>query len=231
MILALDTATQVCSVALGEKGKMVAHFALQDPKAHSRAVEPMIKAVMDMAGVRLQDLLGIAVAAGPGSYTGLRIGMTAAKALAQVADIPVVPVSTLAAFAAIERAEDILVCAALDARQGRVFAGAYLAGQNVLADTLADAKSVMDAIKQLGFSRGCFVGNGASVCIPLAEAIGLYCVKARSDGATGLAAGVLQLGEQLLYQGKAVSCWSAQPYYLAKSEPERKLAIRFEEEA
>ncbi len=231
MILALDTATEVCSVALGENGRRIAHFSVHNSKAHSRVLEPMIKEIMQLSGVGLRDLAGIAVAAGPGSYTGLRIGMTAAKVLAQVGGIPVVPVSTLQALAVGAGTADTLICASLDARQGRVFAGVYLAGQAVRKDALTDGRAVIEAIEQLGYRQVCLVGNGSSVCLPWAQASRLSCVEAVYDGQAGLAAGVLRLGEELLLAGKTMSCWSAEPYYLAKSEPERRLANQIEGEA
>ncbi|MHB8919341.1 MAG: tRNA (adenosine(37)-N6)-threonylcarbamoyltransferase complex dimerization subunit type 1 TsaB, partial [Desulfocucumaceae bacterium] len=98
-VLGIESATPVAGVAVVHRGRVLADRMINNRKTHSGHLLPMIKAVIDEAGIRPADIGGIAVSSGPGSFTGLRIGMTTAKTLAQVWKVPVVGVSTLDALA------------------------------------------------------------------------------------------------------------------------------------
>ena len=94
-ILAIDTATQVSSVAVASVDKLAAELTMQAKLTHSETLMPHIKEVLRMANVRKENLEGIAVSIGPGSFTGLRIGLAAAKAMAYALNLPIVGVATL----------------------------------------------------------------------------------------------------------------------------------------
>jgi tRNA threonylcarbamoyladenosine biosynthesis protein TsaB len=125
-LLALDTSTEACSVALLVDGAIHERYEIA-PGAHSRLVLPMIEALFAQTGLRLRDMDALAFGRGPGSFTGLRIAAGVVQGLAYGADLPVVPVSTLAAVAqgalVLHRADRVL--AALDARMHEVYWGAY----------------------------------------------------------------------------------------------------------
>ncbi len=127
-ILALDTATTACSVALYHDGATL-HRLESSPREHTRLVLPMVDSLLVEAGIPLASIDALAFTAGPGSFTGLRIGFGVIQGLAFGADIPVVPVSTLAALtlAGAERAGlgSGVVMPALDARMGEVYWGVY----------------------------------------------------------------------------------------------------------
>jgi tRNA threonylcarbamoyladenosine biosynthesis protein TsaB len=122
-ILAFDTSTEWCSVAVGDglqwhgRDELAGH-------AHSSRLLPMVRAVLAEAGCGLADLDGIAFGAGPGSFTGIRIGCGVAQGLALGADLPVVPVPTLAAIAAASGRNRVIAC--LDARMREVYVAAYV---------------------------------------------------------------------------------------------------------
>lgn len=120
-VLAIESATGAASVAIaGADGALLATAESTDARAHVEFLMPAIERICVEAGVRLKDLRGIAVDVGPGAFTGLRIGVTTAKALAQTLGITVTPVGSLAALAA--RANDERVWTCVDARRGRVYA-------------------------------------------------------------------------------------------------------------
>lgn len=122
-LLAIESATGAASVALaGSDGEVLAEAVSSDLRAHVEFLMPTIERVCAEAGVRLQDLRAIAVDIGPGAFTGLRIGVTTAKALAQTLGVAVIAVGSLDALAARAGNESVWTC--LDARRGRVYARA-----------------------------------------------------------------------------------------------------------
>jgi tRNA threonylcarbamoyladenosine biosynthesis protein TsaB len=129
-LIALETATDVCSVALLE-GNQAIHLTLDRPRAHAEQLVPMIGDVLSYAGLRPTDLDAVAVSMGPGSYTGLRIGVSTAKGLVRAVGCALVGVPTLdalAAPAALLAAPGDTVCAVLHARRDEVYAAVYEVG-------------------------------------------------------------------------------------------------------
>ncbi len=129
LILAIETATGCGSVSLttGKRrdGKVLAEYTLQPGITHSRRLLGSIDDMMNAAGIDWKDLDAVAVSQGPGSFTGLRIGMAAAKGIAMAAEVPLIGVPTLDALAAQILATDLLVCCLLDARKQQVYAAFY----------------------------------------------------------------------------------------------------------
>lgn len=124
-ILAIDTATQVSSVAVASADKLAAELTMQAKLTHSETLMPHIKEVLRMANVRKEQLEGIAVSIGPGSFTGLRIGLAAAKAMAYALDLPIVGVSTLKALAYHYPVPGIRIVSLLDAQKGNAYRESY----------------------------------------------------------------------------------------------------------
>jgi len=125
-ILAVDAATEACSVALYNEGEINSVFEVC-PQQHSQKLLPFIDKVLNDAGVKLNQLDGIAYGQGPGSFTGVRIGVSVTQGLAFGADLPVVGISNLAIMAqqAIEQYKAETVVAAIDARMSEVYLGCY----------------------------------------------------------------------------------------------------------
>ncbi|TMW70874.1 tRNA (adenosine(37)-N6)-threonylcarbamoyltransferase complex dimerization subunit type 1 TsaB [Alteribacter natronophilus] len=124
-VLAIDTSTFTMSVAVFRDGLPAGELTTHLKKNHSLRLMPAIRAVMAEADMKPEELDRIAVAEGPGSYTGVRIGVTTAKTMAWSLNIPVVGVSSLEALAANGRHFEGLVCPFFDARRGQVFTGLY----------------------------------------------------------------------------------------------------------
>ncbi|MFZ1325095.1 MAG: tRNA (adenosine(37)-N6)-threonylcarbamoyltransferase complex dimerization subunit type 1 TsaB [Candidatus Contendobacter sp.] len=128
-LLALDTATEACSAAVWLDGRVVEQYEWA-PRRHAALIMPMIEAVLAEAGVQVAQLDAIAFGCGPGSFTGVRIAVGIAQGIAFAADLPVVPVSTLAALAlgaGMETGQP-RIAAALDARMGEIYWGVYAVG-------------------------------------------------------------------------------------------------------
>lgn len=125
-ILSISTATNELSVALNEDERLIVEKNELDERNHSEHLDPIIDEILNKNKLKLKDIDRFAVAIGPGSYTGLRIGVTTVKMFASILNKEVVGVSTLQALAASCSEEDTLVVAGIDARNDNFFAGAYL---------------------------------------------------------------------------------------------------------
>lgn len=121
ILLAIETATESVSVALHDGSDVIAFSEIRSDRQHAEALTPMIQHVCTQARVDLRDVGGIAVDVGPGLFTGMRVGIASAKALAQVLDVGVVEVSSLEAVARSVTTECEVVASVIDARRGEVF--------------------------------------------------------------------------------------------------------------
>jgi tRNA threonylcarbamoyl adenosine modification protein YeaZ len=167
-ILAIDTALEACSAAvLDTQQGILASESLAMARGQAEALMPLIARVMDEAGIEFVELDRIAVTTGPGSFTGLRVGLSAARGLALASRKPAVGLSTLAAFAAPHIAADasLPVIAAIDARHGQVYLQAFGAGGRTLVSPRIIG--IADAVRTVGDAATRLVGSAATL---LAEA-------------------------------------------------------------
>ena len=126
LILSLDTSTQNCSVALHDKGQLISQELVSEEGSHSKALTLLIEKVMKTAGCSLQDISAVAVSIGPGSYTGLRIGLATAKGICFALDKPLICLPTLQVLAsAVPNEAGSLLLPLLDARRMEVYAAVY----------------------------------------------------------------------------------------------------------
>lgn len=166
-ILSIETATKVCSVALHQEGKLVVSQHLHIDKSHSGLLTVLIQQTLQNAAIFMEDLAAVAVSAGPGSYTGLRIGTSTAKGLCYALEIPLLSVNTLEAMAyevATFAPKGVLLCPMIDARRMEVY---YLLADRQLNILVPPAPKVVDeqAFKQeLDQQMLYFFGDGAEKC-------------------------------------------------------------------
>jgi len=144
MILCLETATPVCSVALNESCCTIALRETEGQNAHSEKITNFIREVMEVAKINYSKLDAVAVSKGPGSYTGLRIGVSTAKGICYAADLPLMAIDTLEAMAYGMKAklgsqigESDLLIPMIDARRMEVYAAIFDANLNKISDTAA----------------------------------------------------------------------------------------------
>lgn len=131
-VLGIDTATSSASVALVEGGRVRAQFLLSSGRSHAAALAWLIERTLEGLSLRAQDLGGVAVSAGPGSFTGLRIGIGTALGLTAALRIPLVGVETLWAYAEGLPPQALWLCPTLDAKKGEVFAALFRQGEGGL---------------------------------------------------------------------------------------------------
>src|SRR6266704_3576547 len=153
-VLGIDTATPVTSVAVGSQKGTLASIAVRNDRAHAELLVPMVRQALEHAGLDGTELDGIAVGTGPGLFTGLRVGVSSAKAMAQVWDLPMVAVSSLEVLAFACRHAGRAICAAIDGdgalRHAETFARA---GEAVELAGPERAVPSADALVQLALPR------------------------------------------------------------------------------
>lgn len=165
-ILSVSTATNHLSVALNDEQKIITEKNEQDQRNHSEHLDPIIKEILDENKLSLKDIDRFAVAIGPGSYTGLRIGITTVKMFASILNKDVVGISTLQALAKAGQ-EDCLIISALDARNDNYFAGGYIIKDGIPNMVIPDGhyhidvllKAVKEFAQKEKISKLLFLGN------------------------------------------------------------------------
>lgn len=167
-LLFLETATQVCSVALAEDGKLISIKESQSANSHSSLLTSFIQDVLETANIKLQDLDAIVVSKGPGSYTGLRIGVSSAKGLCYSLDIPLISVNTLQSIAAGMSADikdnKAFYCPMIDARRMEVYTAIFDYQNKEIEATSAKIIDENSFGELLNKKVVYFAGDGAAKC-------------------------------------------------------------------
>ena len=160
MWLALETATDRASVAVGRTAADAVEESLTGARRHAGALLPMIQAALRRRGIGLDAITGLIVSDGPGSFTGLRVGATAAKALASVRGLPLrTAPSLLARAAGVAGRPASLVLAVSDALRGEVYAGAFRLGERSVVTELEPRVWRPDSLAALGLGPDVLVGD------------------------------------------------------------------------
>jgi tRNA threonylcarbamoyladenosine biosynthesis protein TsaB len=167
-IIHIETATTTCSVAAGENGVLVAVRSVHDGYKHAENLLRLVEEVMQEAGWKNDELSAIAVSAGPGSYTGLRIGVSTAKGLCYALDIPLIAVSTLYSLASGFRRQfpdsDVLLCPMLDARRMEVYTALFSKNLERLKPDASLIVETLESVPELLEQPIVFFGDGAEKC-------------------------------------------------------------------
>ncbi len=231
-ILAADTSANVATVCVTEDGRLLAERVVDYKKTHSQTLMPMIDGVLADCGTDISEIELFAVANGPGSFTGLRIGISTLKGMAHAGGKPVVEVSTLEALAHNIYMSDAVICPIMDARRAQVYNAVYewKEGRQVaLAEPRAlSVEECVADVKEYG-KKVIFLGDGVPVHREyIAEAMGDMAVFAppscNSHRASSVAAIACERKEE------AKNCFEVVPVYLRKPQAERELEERSKQE-
>ena len=233
-IIALDSSGMVASVAVFEDGVLLAEYTVNYKKTHSQTLLPMLDEVVKMTELELASVDAIAVAAGPGSFTGLRIGASTAKGLGLAMGIPLIPVSTLEALAYNLYGTCCLICPIMDARRDQVYTGIYrFEGEKLKAVKEPMALGVDDLARSLNEmdQEVIFLGDGVPVYQDkLKTLIRVSCAFAPGHLSRQRAGAVAALGWRYYQEGKVQTAAEHVPEYLRMSQAERERKKRLEEE-
>lgn len=227
-LLALESSAKAASCAVLSDGEPLASAWQATGLTHSRTLLPMAADLLKNSGLSLADMDAVAVAAGPGSFTGLRIGISAVKGLAWGAEKPCLGVSTLEAMAwPLCHLEGIVVCA-MDARRRQIYNAVFRCENGALTRLREDrAISLEDAAVDLRDLEGpmTIVGDGAALCYDYFLTAGVPCALAPAHLRLQSAVGVGMAACRLWPQG-AVSPQDLRPNYLRLSQAERERLAR-----
>lgn len=227
-LLAIDTSSRTASCAIVEDGVLLGEFYTNISLTHSQTALPMVGNLLEQARVSLKEIDCFGVTAGPGSFTGLRIGIAAVKGMAHALGRPCVPVSTLEALAWNFQGIPCTVVPVLDARVSQVYtarfsweAGSLVRQSPDEAISIADLEERLKKIEKPVF----FVGDGADLCYNKLNSR-LPCMTAPPAIRYTRAAAVALACEQACFNGQTVSAGALAPAYLRLPQAERERLAR-----
>ena len=233
MILAIETSTPVCAAALVQTGRLLAEINVQTGNTHSERLMPQLERLFLLAGADRAELAALAVSIGPGSFTGLRIGLTTAKTLAYAWGKPIVGVPTLEALAYGCPCADGWVAALLDAQKGRVYRAIYRWQAGRLCEIspveIAPAAAVVGELAALP-APVMVVGESVREHLALLDATHGRVVAAPEAALMPRAAAVAMLGYEKWRQGAAVRPEELNPFYVRRAEAEELWERRLREQ-
>ena len=228
-ILALETSAKSVSVAVVENGAVLASAYQNMGLTHSRTLMPLVDGMLSAAGLRVRDMDLLAAANGPGSFTGLRIGVSALKGLAWALEKPCCGVSTLAAMARnLAHMEGLIICA-MDARRNQVYNALFLAQDGVLTrqcpDRAIGLAELVEEIKNRPEPKF-VVGDGAGLCYNYLLEQDVPCRMAPPQLVMQNAVGVALAAEEMAAAGQVTTARDLVPVYLRLSQAERERLAR-----
>ena len=237
-LLMIDTSTIVATAAVLDVDRLIAETIVNYKKKHSEKMLPSIDHMLQDSGLGLKDFDVFGVVNGPGSFTGLRIGMATAKGFAQALNKPMVTVSTLEALAANVCASDSTICPIIDAQRGQVYVALYQSdGESAepslkitMAEGVYDVDTLSRKLKDLN-QPVMLLGDGLKKYgKQLLEAVPNACA-APAFLAMNRASSAAYVGLKKIQQGKTVSCFQADLNYLRKSSAEEQREKKLSREA
>lgn len=230
-ILSICTSTMISTCTIMEDGEIIGDCNINQQKTHSESLVPMIKNMLDNLNIDISEIDLYVMAKGPGSFTGLRIGMTTGKTLAQVFNKDVLGISTLEALA-VSCLTDKYIVPLVDARGGRVYYGIYKWEDEKLVNKKEDSLIFMeDLVEELKKTDKdyLFVGEGSRIFKDLIkeEKIGSLAIEPLNNC---IGRGLCYLGDKYYSQGIKDDIYTLSPAYIRKSQAQRDLELREQNE-
>ena len=217
-ILAVDTSSEICSVAILENDNVIVENSLNDGKTHSENLMTIMENTLEENKIKLSDIDLIACSVGPGSFTGIRIGVSSIKAIAEVLDVPVAAVTSLEALAKNVELKDVTIVSLIDAKNDQVYAGIFDDEYNKKEEYIADSiYTVIERVK--GYDNVIFVGNAAVKYKELLDSNFENVVVAENNLQSASSVG--KIGYKKQKEKDLTSADTIMPMYLRKSQAER----------
>lgn len=230
-ILGIECSSVTASVCVASEGKVISEFFLNAGLTHSQTLMPLIKGAIDFSGLELGDIDTLAVSVGPGSFTGLRIGIAASKGIAHPLRLPCLPISTLETIAFPLSGIDCIVCSVMDARCSQVYCAIFESYNNNLKRLTDDSAIMLSDLKKflLSFSGKpiILIGDGAKISYDFLKVDFPNLKLSNSQMQFQRASSVALLADHKLMNGeKTISAFDLIPTYLRIPQAERELKKR-----
>ena len=217
LVLSVDTSSSVCAVSLQENYNLIDEIDLDNGKSHSENFMPIVAEILEKNNKELKDINLIAAVVGPGSFTGIRIGIASIKALAEVYNIPVVEVTSLESLARNVEVKNV-VCSLIDAKNNQVYAGIFDANYEKLEDYIADdINNVIESLKK--YNNIILVGDGSEKFADLLKENLVEVKFSNENKQKAFSAGLI--GLKKFEKNEVKNADSINPIYLRKSQAER----------
>ncbi len=225
-ILSVDSSSITASVAITENGKVLAENFINNGLTHSQTLMPLVEKTINESGISIKDIDLFAVTYGPGSFTGVRIGIASVKGMADALNKKCLPISTLEAIAEPLSNEDVIACAVMDARCNQVYTAIFNMGNRLCEDKAVLIDELGEELKKYD-KRIVFIGDGSVLCYEKLHEIIQNCdiadekIRFVHGSSIGFVAEKkIKNGEEPINSEKLV------PFYLRLPQAERELKLK-----
>ena len=222
-ILSVDSSSVTASVAITENGKILSEKFINNGLTHSQTLMPMVESAINDSGVSVNDIDLFAITNGPGSFTGVRIGIASVKGMADALNKKCIAISTLEAIAQPLKNQDVIACAVMDARCNQVYTALFNNGNRLCEDKAILIDELGDELKQYD-KKIVFIGDGSVLCYDKLHEIIQNCEVADENirFVHGSSVGFVA-EEKIKNQEEPISSANLVPFYLRLPQAEREL--------
>ena len=224
-ILGIDTSSMAASVAVIEDNKLICEYTINTKKTHSQKLMPMIENMLKLSDLDIKEIDAIAICVGPGSFTGLRIGMATAKAMAHVNNIPLIGVNSLEILGANMDLCNRNICSILDAQRNQVYMNKYILKDDKITELEEiSIKPIDELLEEISSSNEDWVLVGEAVYKykEKIEEISNITIPSPANNITKASTLCFVARDKMLANGQVYNCYNINPMYIRKSQAEEQ---------
>ena len=224
-ILGIDTSTMAANVAVLEDDKLICEYTINTKKTHSQKLMPMIENMLKLSDLDIKEIDAIAICVGPGSFTGLRIGMATAKAMAHVNNIPLIGVNSLEILGANMDLCNRNICSILDAQRNQVYLNKYILKDYKITELEEiSIKAIDELLEEISSSNEDWVLVGEAVYKykEKIEEISNITIPSPANNITKASTLCFVARDKMLANDQVYNCYNINPMYIRKSQAEEQ---------
>lgn len=224
-ILGIDTSTMAANVAVLEDDKLICEYTINTKKTHSQKLMPMIENMLKLSDLDIKEIDAIAICVGPGSFTGLRIGMATAKAMAHVNNIPLIGVNSLEILGANMDLCNRKICSILDAQRNQVYMNKYILKDDKITELEEiSIKPIDELLEEISSSNEDWVLVGEAVYKykEKIEEISNIVIPSPANNITKASTLCFVARDKMLANDQVYNCYNINPMYIRKSQAEEQ---------
>ena len=224
-ILGIDTSTMAANVAVLEDDKLICEYTINTKKTHSQKLMPMIENMLKLSDLDIKEIDAIAICVGPGSFTGLRIGMATAKAMAHVNNIPLIGVNSLEILGANMDLCNRNICSLLDAQRNQVYMNKYILKDDKITELEEiSIKPIDELLEEISSSNEDWVLVGEAVYKykEKIEEISNITIPSPANNITKASTLCFVARDKMLANDQVYNCYNINPMYIRKSQAEEQ---------